>query len=106
MQSGKLDQLIELQSLAEANNSGELVQSWAMESIVWAYVLSQHGSESFEAARTNARQTIRVQLRYLAGVSEKWRLIWQGKAYNIKYVDESQRRKGELWLTAEIQGDL
>ena len=102
MRSGDLDQVIELQSLTETNVNGELVKTYVMVEIVHAKVISQRGSESFEAARMNARETIRLQLRYRDDVQTSWRLIWQGQSYNIIYVDHSSRRNGGLWITAEL----
>lgn len=101
---GKLDQRIELQRMTESNVSGELVRVYTPVETVWGHVLSQRGGESFEAARVNARETIRIQLRYRADVDQTWRLSWAGQLYNVVYVDRTQRRDGELWLTAEVVG--
>jgi SPP1 family predicted phage head-tail adaptor len=104
MQIGKLDQRIILESMAEQNQEGQLVQVWTPIETVFGHVLTQRGGESFEAARTSARQTIRVQLRYRSDVDQTWRLKWANQYYNVVFVDRSLRRQGELWLTAEVVG--
>lgn len=104
---GKLDQRILFQSLTEQNIEGGLIKAWATDSPpdeVWGRVYSQRGTETFEAARVNARETIRVLVRFRDDITDKHRLTWNSQAYDIKFVDRSERRKGELWLTAEVSG--
>lgn len=104
MQTGKLDQRIVLQELTETNNFGELVQTYTTVATVWADVISQRGAESFEAARINAVETIRVKIRYRDDIMTDWRIQWNGKNYNVIYLDQSERRKGETWMTCEVVG--
>ena len=106
MQIGKLDQRVVLQSLTETNDRGAVSQAWEDVATVWAQVISQRGSEAFESARLNATETIRVQMRYRADVTTEWRLVWASQNYSIIAVDRSQRRKGELWVTAQLMGAL
>lgn len=106
MRIGELDQEITLYSLAETNDEGSLDQSLSEVVLVWGKVISQRGSEAFESARINARETIRVQLHYRDDITTKWRLEWMGQKYRIIVVDRSQHRQGELWLTAELVGAL
>ena len=104
MQTGKLDQTIELLSLTEVNSGGELTRDYVSEGKVFAHVKTQHGWEAMEAARTNAKQTIRVLLRFRADVNIKWKIIWEEQDYNIVAIDRSNRRQGELWLTCQVVG--
>jgi len=104
MRIGKLDQQITLQSLVETNDEGSLTQAWSTQATVYAHVKTQSGAEAFEAARVNARETIRVMIRYRTDVTTKWRMQWSGQNYDITAVDRSSRRSGELWLTAQVQG--
>lgn len=106
MQSGKLDQQVILKSLSETNVSGEVTPAYTTVATVWAHVITQHGQEALEAARTNARATVRVLLRYRSDVTTKWRFVWGGETYNVKAVDRSMRRNGELWITGEVVGAL
>lgn len=106
MRLGKLDQRVILQSLSETNDEGELVKAYTTVDTVFAEVISQRGSEAFEAARTNARDNIRVRMHYRTDVTVKWRLVWESQNYNIVNVDRSNRRQGELWVTAQAVGAL
>lgn len=104
MQAGKLDQKIELYSKAQVNSFGSVTEAWTLVAEVWGHVISQRGNEAFEAARTNAKETIRVKLRYRADVETTWRVRWFGQDYAIFAVDRSMQRKGELWVTAMAIG--
>lgn len=104
MIAGQMDQRITLQSLTEINEFGALSQSWSDVASVAARVVSQKGGEAFEAARVNARETIRVMIRYRGDVKTSWRAVWQTQSYNIIHIDRSQRRDGVLWFTAEAVG--
>lgn len=107
MQVGKMDERVAFAALVETNDGGSLIRSYAVNSPpdeVFAEVISQRGGESFEASRQNARETIRVRVRYRSDITTTHRLTWQGRNYDIKYVDKTHRRKGNLWLTAEVNG--
>lgn len=106
MTAGKLDQRIRIESLSEANDGGEMVQTLSLLADVWAEVISQKGSEAFEAARINASETVRVRVRYRDDVTTKHHIVWMGQNYNISAVDRSKRRDGDLWFTAELSGAL
>jgi SPP1 family predicted phage head-tail adaptor len=106
MQTGKLDQKIGLIAVTETNVGGEATATQAAAVDVWGYVISQKGSEAFESARTNARDNIRVCVRYRDDVTDKWRVSWNGYTYNITNVDRANRRDGELWLMCQLVGAL
>ena len=106
MQIGKLEHQIKLQSLAETNNSGSLSSEWVDIATVWADIRSQRGDEAFQAARENATETIRIMMRYRADLQATWRIEWAGQQYNILHVDRTGRRRGEMWLTAQVVGAI
>lgn len=106
MKIGELDQLVTLQSLAETNDEGDLTQAWTTVATVFAKVKSERGTEAFESARVNARETIRVMMRYRSDVTTKWRIEWMSQFYSVTAIDRSGHRKGELWVTAQLVGAL
>jgi SPP1 family predicted phage head-tail adaptor len=107
MQSGKLDQRITIQSLTETQNSlGETVNSYSTVATVWGRVVTERGTEAFESARVNARETVRVEIRYRSDVTDKHRIQWNGYNYNIVYTDRTKRREGDMWLTCELVGAI
>ncbi len=106
MRVGLLDQQIQLVSFSTENVGGELTETYTPGDKVFAQVISQKGNEAFEAARTNARSTIRVCIHYRDDVVNTWQLIWLHGTYNIVDTDRSQRRDGYLWITAQAVGAM
>lgn len=110
MQAGKKDQPIYFEAPTHDNRGGVATTVWAdaggnsPPQADWAFILSQRGQESFEAARTDSRETIRICCNYRDDVETTWRLKWLEQAYEITYVDRSQKRIGELWITAQLVG--
>jgi SPP1 family predicted phage head-tail adaptor len=102
MQIGKLDQEITIQQQARQNYGGAVTNVWTDYATVFAMVISQKGREAFEAARLNARSTVRMMIRYDAAIESDWRIMWNGEYYNITHIDKSGRRKNEMWITAEL----
>lgn len=102
---GNLDQRIILQSLTEtAGDGGQLTQAWTTISTVWGHVISVRGQEALEAARLNAKETIRIKIRYRDDITTAWRVQWQSQNYSVQAIDRSERRTGFLWVTAQAVG--
>lgn len=101
MKIGQLDQQVDLYSHTVLNDFGDVIDSYSLVATVWARVLTQAGSEAFEAARVNAKRTIRVLIRYRTDVNATWKLSWAGDDYYVTAVDRSNRRDDELWLTCQ-----
>ena len=112
MQSGEQDQIVFFESPTTVNVDGEAITTFTDASgnspatPDFAMVISQKGNEAFESARTNATRFIRLRVRYRTDVKNTWRIKWNDEFYNITELDRSQRRKGELWMTAELVGAL
>ncbi len=106
MQIGKMDQQIILQSLVETNTNGSLSQVFTTVATVWANVIEPRGSEAFEAARINAKETVRVRIRYRSDVTTAWRFQWMGQNYSITAADRTERRNGYLWLSGKVTGAI
>lgn len=101
--SGNLDQRVIIQNASVNNDAGAIDNTYVDLETVWAEVISQRGSEAFKAARAQAKELIRVRIRYRDDITVKQRAIWMGQNYNILHVDRSQRRDGYLWFTAELK---
>lgn len=105
LSAGDRDKRIELQSPTESNDGGQLIITYTTVATVWATVVSWKGRVALEAARTTARQIDRFGMLYRDDVTDKWRIVWKGQAYNIVYIDRSKSRDGELWITAQVVGE-
>lgn len=54
---------------------------------VWAAVSNLQGREYFAAAQVNAENTVKFTIRYLTGLDQTMRILFQDKAYNITAID-------------------
>lgn len=110
MQPGQRDQPVYFEEPTTTNVNGELTTAWADASgdspptHDWAFVISERGSEAFEAARQNSRETIRLMVLYRDDIQTTWRLKWLDQYYEITAADRSKKRANELWITAQIVG--
>lgn len=112
MKSGKRDQPIYFEAPTVVNVGGVVTKTWAdaggnsPPQADFAYITSQRGTEAFEAARTNATETIRICCDYRTDVQSTWRFKWLDQYYEMVHVDRSKQREGELWITARLAGAL
>lgn len=101
IRTGELREQITIQSLTESRDAvGGVVQGWATFSAPWARVVSMKGDEALRATADQAQHAVRFQMHHLAGVTTAMRLVWAGRNYDIREVDDSLRHQGELWITA------
>lgn len=84
MQAGNLDQRITLQARSTAQDAaGQPTDTWLDVATVWAQVQAVRGREFFAAAQTQQEQTVKVRIRYRAGVTTAMRLLWEGRPHDI-----------------------
>jgi SPP1 family predicted phage head-tail adaptor len=108
--AGTLDRLIRFEHATEtASASGEVSLTWALLAEVWGSKEPLSGRELFQAQQAVAKVDTRFRVRYstlLAEVNpdETYRIICDGRTYNITAVLETGRRVGlEIlaWSRAE-----
>lgn len=95
MRAGDLDRQITIEVPTETPNAiGEPIQSWAAFATVWAKVGPVRGRERFTADQVAAEADTTFRIRWLAGVTEKMRVSYDGRLYDITYIAELGRRDG------------
>ena len=73
---------------------------------VWAAVTNLHGKEYFEAKAVQAENTVKFTLRYLVGIDQTMKILFQGKAYNITAIDNIKYRNRYIEIQAmEVGSD-
>ena len=108
MLASRLRHRIEFQGLVEEQDSetGEVLLSWqtayldsdTLLSDVPAEVLTGPGREFRESGTKQAETTARINLRWFPGLSPEWRILWDGRVYNITSIetDITGRREWRL----------
>lgn len=100
--AGKLKNRIELQELIIVEDgAGGNTRTWRTVQKVWAYLYQTSGSERYQQDRLTAIANFRATIRYRADVSPVNRIVFQGKAYQIRSVDNLEFANKYLDLSLE-----
>lgn len=67
-----------------------------------AQVKAMSGSERWQSQRTEAVSTHKIVVRYFAGLTEVDRVVIDGRAYNIRFIDNVEFRNRWMQITAEV----
>jgi SPP1 family predicted phage head-tail adaptor len=100
VRAGQLDRKIEIQRYAPNRDetSGEIVPGWATLYTVWASKKQQSGREAIRAEQLVASQTVVFTIRY-KDVQPKDRVLFEGRYYDIKSINELGRKEGLELIT-------
>lgn len=103
MQTGILDTKAVIQQPTEARNSlGEFTLSWSDWATRYIAILPLAGSEAINALAIEATVTHRVRMRYTQGLQPKYRIIAEGRTFDIISVIERGRRVEHELLVTEV----
>jgi SPP1 family predicted phage head-tail adaptor len=96
MRAGRLDRRITIESATTTQNEyGETVETWSsFAANIPATVTPLRGRELFAAQQVVATSELKVQIRYMAGITEAMRVVYDGVTYGIQHVAEIGRRAG------------
>jgi SPP1 family predicted phage head-tail adaptor len=73
---------------------------------VRAAVTNLHGKEYFAAKAVQAENTVKFTIRYLAGVDQTMKILFQGKPYNITAIDNIKYKNRYMEIQAtEVAAD-
>lgn len=101
---------VEIQAIYEEQDSiGQNVPEWRTIFIPWASVNCVGGREYYRAAQSNSQNDMIFKIRYSKAISEydtsEIRIVYNGKIYNIKHIDDYMQQHRELVIRAdEING--
>jgi len=101
MRAGKLDRTIRIDrySAGTPNEYGTVTPGWDALATLRAQVV-QASTEEFMANGASDETVIVFRTRWLSGVTNADRVVYEGQPFNLKEVKEIGRRKG-LELRAE-----
>jgi len=100
MKIGRLRQRVIIQEEVFTKDSitGETTSEWQDVCTVWAAVEPLKGREFFQALETHAEHTIRIRLRYRAGLSSAMRVQYSSRTLYIQAIIDPEERHKELQL--------
>ncbi|SMH29694.1 phage head closure protein [Azospirillum agricola] len=100
--AGDLDQRIRIEAKTRVEDEGGgAAEGWALVATVWAQVWPVSGRERAEAQQVEATTMMRFKVRRRAGLDAGMRIVWQGRAHNIRFVADAGPRVPFLTIDAE-----
>lgn len=98
MDAGRLRERVTVQQAAEGRNAiGETVLSWSTFAERWASVEGVSAREALTAGQNEISITHKVQMRYLAGLTQRMRILWRGRTLEIvSLLEHDNRSRHEL----------
>jgi SPP1 family predicted phage head-tail adaptor len=101
----KTDSVTIQQPAVSVDANGEQVLSWSTLATVDANVEAQAVEEEYEAARLKVSREYSIVCAYVAGVTEKCRILYQGKYLNIARILADETTKRTLRIEAFADRD-
>lgn len=102
MRAGTLDRTITLQSVTTTvDDYGTPAEAWTDFATVRAQLVQASTTEYLRTYGETATKADIFRIRWLDGVTDRHRIVYNGGNYNIRQVTEIGRRQG-LELRAEI----
>jgi SPP1 family predicted phage head-tail adaptor len=94
--AGKFDRRVTLEAKTQTQSElGDLEVTWTAIATVWARKLSSKGREFYSGNQILGADDVGIQIRYsnaVAVIDLTSRFIFDGKTYNIKSIDEVDRK--------------
>ena len=101
MEIGKLQHRITfIKPVIHRDENQVETQSWQDYKSVWAHISNLHGKEYFEAAAVQKETMVKFVIRATPGIDESMRIVFQGKAYNIIFIDHIKYEKKHMEIKA------
>ena len=102
MYRGKLRHTIQLQNKTRTDDGiGGFSTTWTTYATVKAHIEEMAGKEVVIANRLDASKIIRATIRYRSDVDETDRIIYKGKAHNIRSASNIEGE--DKWLLLDME---
>ena len=99
MRAGELRHKVEIWKFsATADDSGELIETWAKYCLGWAAIDPLWGTERYQAQRLDATVTTKIKMRYIKGLTPRDRIkrCSDGRTFEITSIINPDERNVEL----------
>ena len=99
MRAGRLRHRLVLQSKTETRDSyGAAIIAWTTETTVWGAIEPLSARELFAQGQIQDEARVRIVMRYISGLDHTWRVVNDGRYYDIVEVINSDDRNAMLTL--------
>lgn len=101
MSVGEMRHRITFQRITNAaNENGFESETLEDYKTVWASVSNLQGKEYFAAKAVQEENTVKFTIRYLAGLDQTMKILFQGKVYNITSIDNIKYKNRYVEINA------
>lgn len=76
-------------------------KTWTNVADIWAEIIPMSGSEKLLGGQIQAQLTHKIHLRYRDGVDASMRLVFENRAFNIRYITNVSENNELLEILAE-----
>ena len=91
---GNLDRRIEIKTGTETvTANGERTTAWSSFHTCWAGLDYSAGDEAYEADQLTASNVVNFKIRYFPAITEKMKLVYDSKDYDILHITEVDRQR-------------
>ena len=87
-----------------SDGAGGFADTWATLKATKAHAKGLSGYERLTSDRVNAETKDRIVTRYFAGLTPADRVVMDGRAFNITYINDLDRKK--KWLEIDLAGGV
>lgn len=102
LNAGKLRHLVAIQKIAKTSDgAGGWTSTWTDHLMIRAFLNPLSGNERLQADRLESTVVARCFTRYRPDIEAKQRLVFEGKAYQIRSVIDLESRK--RWLQLDLE---
>lgn len=104
---GELDERVDLQKETHTDDGmGGQTSSWVKQATVWAHVRAKTGRERLQSDMVEASGDYLVVIRNRSDfdITASWRIIWRGKALNVRFPQDSGPR--DLYLVLDCEAGV
>ena len=104
MKIGRLRHKIIIEKPTETtSDTGDVIQSWAEFATVWAEVTPLRGREYWASKQITSEITGKIKIRYLNGITQKMRVKFDSRIFNIEAVLNPNEKNIETILLVSEQ---
>ena len=97
MNAGKLDRRVAIQTRTETiGASGGVALAYATRKTLWCERVSTTGRESRSGGAVRAEADLTLRVRYDSTLTERDRLLYESKTYDVISIEEEGRRESQL----------
>lgn len=106
--AGKLNRQITIQQRTQGKDAeGGITDTWSDFATVWAKVAHLSGNERRATQSGGQMLEARTEftIRYLSGITNAMRVLYEGKHYNIRHVNDFEDGHAFMVITCDTGGN-